>query len=655
MGAGGWRSLRANPGAWRHMFRVGTTLTVVCCVVAGWVLAGSGYAATKRSSQLVITTVAGGGPSPALSDGPSAAQVQLGSPVVAVYDSHGNIVIADQNNNEIRVVAGSDGTWYGQSMVAGHIYTIVGNGTGTYTGDDDCPNGNCIPLTQVTLNNPNGVAVDANGDIAITDTGNSVVRFVAATAGTYFGSFFQAGEINTIAHSDGTLAQQTGSAAAMNSPDGIAFDAEGDLIVADTGNDVIRLIANGPPGTPHTVYGEQVYPGTIYEIAGNGTMGYTGNGGIGYDAELSLEPLTGVAVDPAGNVAFSDADNEVVRMVAAQSGSYHGMPVTAGDIYTIAGNAVEGYTGDKKPATATELDIPEGVAYDSVGDLFIGDSVNNRIRYVPAVPGVLNGKAVTAGDVYTVAGNGNTGDSGDGGPATSATLNSPAGVATGAAGRLLIADYGNNSIRQVAFPPPSIRAVKPTIGTIDGDRTVHIKGTNLSDATSVMFGSRPALSFRVVSSKRIVATTPPEPAGTVTVRVVTANGTTAWTSGDLYTYSVNPPKHAGAQTVGYRAPVQGANSGSTGAVAGGAGAATGAGTATRAATAAGSTTGAATGADSTGGVIPVAEIAATTVQSPSTAPLSWRARAHRDGSPRPGRRTSLRGPSAGHRAARLRR
>ena len=521
------------------------TIAVAGAVIGGSLLSAAPAGATTAATGLdVISTVAGGGFSTTLTNAQSATGVALGSPVVAVYDSHGNIVIADQDNNVIRVVAGSTGTWYGMAMTAGHIYTLVGNGTDGYSGDGACSKGKCIPLTSVELSDPNGVAVDAAGDMAITDTGNEAVRFVCATTGPHFGINMTAGGIYTVATGDGTFFPvEQANAAALAEPDGVAFDPQGDIIVADTDNDVIRLI----PNTARVAYGQDVQPGFIYDIAGNSNYGFTGNGTPGTSAELSLEPLTGIAVDAAGNVAFPDSDNEVIRMVAAGTGSYHGRAVRAGDIYTIAGNSNEGFGGNKKPALSAMIDTPEGVAYDSAGDLFIGDSANNMIRYVPAATGVLDGKPVTAGDIYTYAGNGAMGRSGNGGAAVSAELNNPAGVSVGPNRHVLIVDNGNNLIRQVVPPSPSITALKQTTGATTGNKKVTIVGVNLSGATAVMFGSRHALRFTVSSAKKVVAYTPASTPGAVVVRVVTPAGSTPPTAADVYHYVTAAPKRSRAR------------------------------------------------------------------------------------------------------------
>jgi DNA-binding beta-propeller fold protein YncE len=137
-------------------------------------------------------------------------------------------------------------------------------------------------------------------------------------------------------------------------------------------------------------------------------------------------------------------------VVAASTGSFYGQAMTAGDIYTVAGNGTQGFSGDGGPATSAELNHPFGVAADEAGNLVFTDLQNQRVRVVAASTGSFYGQAMTAGDIYTVAGNGRLGFSGDGGPATSAELLDPYGVAVDGAGNLLISDSVNNRIREVA-------------------------------------------------------------------------------------------------------------------------------------------------------------------------------------------------------------
>jgi uncharacterized protein (TIGR03437 family) len=162
----------------------------------------------------------------------------------------------------------------------------------------------------------------------------------------------------------------------------------------------------------------------IRTVAGNGTQGFSGDNVAA--ASAALNGPTGVALDSAGNLYVADTSNFRVRKVSG------------GVITTVAGNGTAGFSGDNGPATSAELYWPDGVAVDSAGDLYIADSGNNRIR------------KVSNGVITTVAGNGTKGFSGDNGPATSAQLYAPFGIALDSAGNLYIADSGNNRVRKVS-------------------------------------------------------------------------------------------------------------------------------------------------------------------------------------------------------------
>ena len=394
-------------------------------------------ARSKLKSSTIIT-VAGGGTATAVSEGAPSGAAALGSPLSAVFDVHGNVVFADQNNNVIRVEAGSTGTWYGRAMTAGHLYTVVD--------------------ATVGLSGPNGVAVDAAGDLAITDTGNNTVDFVPATTGTHFGIAMVAGDIYPIANGllnksfDGAFAYSAG----LSSPDGIAFDPQGDVVVADTGNDLVRLI----PATAHSAFGKALTMQHVYTIAGNTNFAYTGDGGPGNAATLSLSPFAGVAADPSGNIVIADGGNSVVRMVAVSSGVFHQKAMAAGNIYTIAGNGVAGFKNNKR-ALRGEIDTPQGVAVDSVGNVLVSDAINNDVRVIPARSGKYLGVGVKANGLYNVAGNGNTGYVGDGGSPKFAELNAPAGLSVDPFGHVIIADNGNNVIREITTSHPS----RPVVAT----------------------------------------------------------------------------------------------------------------------------------------------------------------------------------------------
>ena len=388
-----------------------------------------------------IYTIAGDGTAGFAGDSGRATVAELNLPCDVTVGGAGNLVIADTNNNRIRVVAESSGTHYGQVMKAGDIYTVAGNGSNGFSGDGG-------PATAARIGEPEGMAADVAGNMLIADTNNNRIRVVAESSGTHYGQVMKAGDIYTVAGNgsygfsgDGRPAIE----ARLKSPAGIAAGAAGNLLIADAGNNRIRVVAE----RTGTFFGHAMKAGDIYTIAGSpGGRGYGGDGGPGTAAKLDFPQA--VRVDTSGNVLIADTINSRIRVVAARTGTFYGRAMTAGDIYTIAGNGTDGYTGDGGPATAAGVFEPTGMVVDGAGNMLIADTGNNRIRVVAARTGTFYGRAMTAGDIYTVAGDGTLGFSGDGGPATVAELDLPGGVTVDTSGNVLIADTFNNRIRVVA-------------------------------------------------------------------------------------------------------------------------------------------------------------------------------------------------------------
>jgi hypothetical protein len=404
------------------------------------VAAGDGTFYGQAMTAGDIYTVAGNGIGAFSGDGGPATSAVLNGPRRVTLDGAGNQIIADRGNNRIRVVAGADGSFYGQAMTAGDIYTVAGNGTLGFSGDGGA-------ATSAELAGPDQAAVDGKGNLVIADTGNNRVRVVAASTGTFYGQAMTAGDIYTVAGSGlPGFAGEGGVAttAKLDSPQDVAVDGAGNLVIADGANNRVRVVA----AKTGTFYGQAMVVNHIYTVAGNGTFGFSGDSGVATAAELRIPE--DVVVDGAGNLVIADSGNNRVRVVAATGGTFYGQAMTAGDIYTVAGNGTFGFSGDGGAATAAELGSPGQTALDGAGNLVVADSGNNRVRVVAATGGTFYGQAMTAGDIYTVAGNGTGGFSGDGGAALSAELNRPQGVAVDATGDLLVADTGNNRIRQVA-------------------------------------------------------------------------------------------------------------------------------------------------------------------------------------------------------------
>ncbi len=276
------------------------------------------------------------------------------------------------------------------------ILTFAGNGTVGFAGDNGL-------ATAAMLNHPRGMAVDKAGNIYLADLDNSRVRKISVS-----------GIITTVA-GNGTAGYSGDGGAAVNAmlngPQAVAIDPAGNLIIGDTQNRRIRRVDTS---------------GTITTIAGTGTEGYSGDGGLATQA--MLHQVVDLAVDTGGTIYFADSTGHRVRRITPD-----------GIISTVAGDGTGGYSGDGGFSYSAQLNFPVSVAVDSSDQLYIADGNNFRIR-----------KVNTAAIISTVAGSGQGGFSGDGGPATSAMINYSYGVRLDSQGRLFIADTSNNRIRVVA-------------------------------------------------------------------------------------------------------------------------------------------------------------------------------------------------------------
>jgi hypothetical protein len=299
---------------------------------------------------------------------------------------------------------------------------------------------------------------------------------VPASSGTFYGHQMTAGHIYTVAgdgkagySGDGGL----GTSASLAVPAGVTVDHAANLVVADYGNQRIRVVAD----SSGMFYGQQMTRGHIYTVAGDGRFGFSGDGGPATEAQVNFP--SGTAVDHAENLMVADTYNNRIRMVAVTTGTFFGQKMTAGDIYTVAGDGQPGLSGDGGPATKAQVKFPRAVAVDQAGNLVVADSDNQRIRVVAATSGTFYGRKMTAGDIYTVAGSGPPGFSGDGGPATKARLAYPQGIAVDRAGNLLIGDSLNNRVRVVAATSGTFYGVAMTandIYTVAGNGQLGLSG-----------------------------------------------------------------------------------------------------------------------------------------------------------------------------------
>ena len=435
-------------------------------IVVGLLLAsGSVWA-----QQYLIRTGAGGGlpATPAVATG-----VALETTTAVVADAAGNLYF-DSGNSVLKV------------DTSGILTVVAGSSTlPGYAGDGG-------PATSAQLMQPSGLAVDSAGNLFIADSGNNVIRMVAAATGI----------ISTVA-GNGTPGYSGNGSLATNAelghPRYVAVGGFDDLFITDSDNSVIRKVTAAS--------------GIIRTVAGNGIPGYSGDGSVATSARLSP---SGLAVDGAGNIYVSDATNSVIRKVAAGTGI----------ITTVAGTGIAGLLGDGGLATIALLYSQDDVAADAAGNLYIADAGNTRIRKVAAATGIIttavgggansytNGPATSAqltavpsvaldgaGNIYiadgnvirkvtaatatiaTLAGNGKpgfAGYTGDGGPATSAQLSAASGVAVDSSGNLYISDSLNYAIREVA-------AATGAIATVAGNGLPGYSGDGGS-ATSARIG-----------------------------------------------------------------------------------------------------------------------------------------------------------------------
>jgi uncharacterized protein (TIGR03437 family) len=438
----------------------------------------AGNCVFKLSGSSVIV-VAGNGRAGFSGDGGPAVNAELNDPFGIAIDLKGNIFVADSLNNRIRVIdpTGTINTWAGN----GQIGSVGAYGDGG-------------PATSASMNNPLGVAVDSFNQVYVADTGNNMIRKITLS-----------GTISTIC-GNGLPGYSGDKFAAINAelnhPADLIFDTNYNLLIADTGNALVRRITTdgninifagnitevGYYGDTLTAdliglfepYSLVLDPGgdlyivergdgririvtystaIVNTVVGNGALGFSGDGAASNLAMLN-QP-TGIAIDSAGNLYIADSENCRIRKAAAGGNT---SPIT-----TVAGNGGISYSGDGSRATKAQLNTPLGVAVDSSGNLYIADTANHAVRKVTA-----------AGTISTLAGTGTAGYSGDGSAAAGAQLSGPQGIAVDSSGNVYIADTGNARVRKIS--------TAGVISTYAGSGTVGYAGDG-SSATAAQLNA----------------------------------------------------------------------------------------------------------------------------------------------------------------------
>lgn len=338
-----------------------------------------------------ISTIAGTGTAGYNGDGIPATTAQLNGVQGLAFDGTGNLYVADISNNRIRKI----------TMSTGLISTIAGTGTGGYNGDG-------MLATAAQINIPSALNFDNNGDLYFTDRSNHRIRkittstgIISTVAGTGTGGY----------NGDGILA----TAAQLNNPNEVSFDASGNLYIADWLNNRVRKVDKST--------------GIISTIAGTGTAGYNGDGIAATAAQINGP--CGIIFDNTGNIYIAEYGGARVRKIN----------IGTGNISTIAGTGSFGYNGDGIPATTAQLAGCAYIKFDAAENMFIGEGSNQRVREV----------IKSTGNITTIAGTGTAGYNGDGIAATTAQLNFPFYILFDQAKcNMYVADYYNNRIRLIS-------------------------------------------------------------------------------------------------------------------------------------------------------------------------------------------------------------
>ncbi len=404
----------------------------------------------------VIRTFAGG----SVLDGGPATSAGLVSPSGVRVDALGNIFIADTLNHRIRRVD-----------AAGTIRTVAGSGVPGFAGDGG-------PATVASLVSPQGIAFDADNNMYIADTGNHRIRKV--TSAGIISTFAGLGQTGYAPTEDGGPATK----ARVSFPSAVALDSAGNVYIADRGNRRVRKV--------------EAATNTITTFAGNGSISPCGIsfscGDNGPALQASFADVRDLALDAQGNLYVADGS---VLTTAGRAGGFRIRQInTAGTIRTVVGNGQADASGDNNPPASAAIGVPDGIAVDRAGAIFLSDERNHRVR-----------RAVLGGVITTLAGT-TVGFSGDGGPAAAAQLSQPRGLALDAGGNLLVADSSNNRIRRITgvatvTPRRTVlisgnRQTGPVFSTLPQPLVVAVvDGTTPVEGVTVQFTASPATAVEL--------------------------------------------------------------------------------------------------------------------------------------------------------------
>jgi NHL repeat len=423
---------------------VGALVIITTASTTFAVVLGPGHgAATSTTTSLTTsdpyahaagaTTLVGTGTPGFSGNDDRAVNSQLNSPAGIVEDASGDLYVADSGNCRVRELPAKTGISFGLHVNAGDLVTIAG---GTCGDTSNYPE-------------PSALAVNTAGDLFVAFGTANRVEVLPATNPGAFGTSMTVGKLMDVAGTGvAGYAGDGGSAlrSELDDPTGLAVDTYGDLLISDTANCRLRLVA----ASSGNRFGLTVVKGHIYTVAGNGICGSAGDGGPALEAEL-WDPGA-LAVDADGDVFVADQGNRTIRVLAAHPGTFFGVPLAANELGTVAGEGSYGpYLVDGQSALGQigELNFPSGLALDGEGNLYIADGDMHVIRFLPARATTLLGETAQPDNFYTAAGALSTGPQYTKTTWIQTRMIDPTGLAMSRSGQLVYSDSAADVVRQL--------------------------------------------------------------------------------------------------------------------------------------------------------------------------------------------------------------